>query len=129
MSRYSYCPNCGRQATSRTRGIPTYDRCDAGHVWLVSDVGKGIETMTAERAREIREESLSDQSGAVGKALEAIYHVIADAAKRGESHADYSFALKGMNSPQINAIENKLKSDGFKIELGGQRDEYWHVCW
>jgi hypothetical protein len=129
MSGYSYCPNCGRHAISRTRGIPTYDRCDMGHQWLVSDAGKGTETMTADKAREIREQALSDQSGAVGEALEVIYQVIAGAARRGEGHVDYSFALKGMSTPQKNAIERKLKSEGFQIELGGQLDGDWHVCW
>jgi len=31
----TYCPYCLQQATARTKGIPTYDRCANGHQWLV----------------------------------------------------------------------------------------------
>lgn len=34
---YSYCPYCLKLASSRTRGIPTYDRCELGHQWVASE--------------------------------------------------------------------------------------------
>lgn len=37
MNFHSYCPTCGEQVNSKTRGILTYAICSNGHRWLASE--------------------------------------------------------------------------------------------
>jgi NTP pyrophosphatase (non-canonical NTP hydrolase) len=58
------CPTCGAPTASRTRGIPSYDRCANGHKYLASE-GVVLPEATVEAAPEAMDYTLARMPYAV----------------------------------------------------------------